>query len=80
MTTLREQITTLPLSPAVASELASDISTVESQLASPNPKRAIIRDGLHSVKRILEGVAANVGADWIPAAVAAIQQFFDTQG
>ncbi len=36
-------------------ELEADISTIEIQLASPKPKEGILREGLGSIKRILEG-------------------------
>lgn len=42
------------LTPSAREELTVDISTVETQLKSPNPKRGIISESLHSVRHILE--------------------------
>jgi hypothetical protein len=41
------------------SELNADIRTVESQLASPKPKAAVIRESLHSIRNVLEGAAGS---------------------
>jgi hypothetical protein len=42
------------LAGAAREELTADIGTVETQLKSPNPKRGIISESLHSVRHILE--------------------------
>jgi hypothetical protein len=42
------------LTGAAREELAADIGTVETQLKSPNPKRGIVSESLHSVRHILE--------------------------
>ena len=44
-------------------ELESEIKTIESQIESPKPKSSIIREGLSSIGRILEGLTGNVGAE-----------------
>jgi hypothetical protein len=56
---LRDKQSDLKLSPDDASELSSDIDTVESQLKSSRPKTGIITEGLKSIKTILEGAAGS---------------------
>ncbi len=41
-------------------EAKAELSTVSSQLNSPKPKVAIIREGLKSIRTILEGVTGNI--------------------
>jgi hypothetical protein len=48
-----------PLSKDEKEEIKADLITVESQIASPKPKNAIIRAGLESIKSVLEKVAVN---------------------
>jgi hypothetical protein len=44
-------------------ELNAEVATVEAQLNSPKPKTSILREGLSSIKRILEGaVGSAIGA------------------
>lgn len=40
-------------------EIESECATIEAQLTSPRPKRGIIREGLSSLRNILEGAAGN---------------------
>lgn len=56
---LRDKQLDLKLPPDDASELSSDIDTVESQLKSSRPKVGIITEGLKSIKTILEGAAGS---------------------
>ena len=49
----------MPLKDVAKSELTAEIQTVESQIASPNPKAIILRESLHTIRGILEGVAGN---------------------
>jgi hypothetical protein len=55
-------------------EIIADVSTVKAQLTSPKPKTSILREGLGSIKRILEGaVGSAIGAQLasqIPALLA----------
>jgi len=51
---VKGQIANLTLSKDHAEEIASDIATVQAQLASPRPKRHIIKESLTSVRHILE--------------------------
>lgn len=55
-------------------ELNAEITTIEAQLTSPKPKTSILREGLNSIKRILEGVVGSaIGAqlaNQIPALLA----------
>jgi len=63
---LRGEIPNLSLEPDDHSELHAEISTVEAQIASPRPKRHIIRDSLHSIQRILESAAGTaIGAELV---------------
>lgn len=41
-------------------ELEAELATLKAQLTSPRPKSGILREGLRSVKTILEGAAGNV--------------------
>ncbi len=43
-------------------EMRAEIDTIRSQLASPKPKGKIVREGLRSVQRILEGAAGAAAA------------------
>lgn len=52
---LRHQLSSLNLSPDARAEAEAEIATVEAQVQSPNPKPSIIREGLSSLGRILEG-------------------------
>lgn len=55
---------------AVQAELRAYIDSVRAQTQSPNPKRAIIRECLMSIKAILEGAGGNALAEYIPVATA----------
>jgi hypothetical protein len=57
---LKNQLTELPLSPEAQAEVESDISTLESQLKSPRPKSAVLRECLSSIRTVLEGITGNV--------------------
>src|SRR4029077_920768 len=53
--TMRETLDKLALDPEHRREAEAELSTVASQIESPKPKWSIIREGLGSVRRILEG-------------------------
>ena len=57
---LRETIDELVLLPEQKREAEAELHTVESQLESPKPKSPIIREGLESLRRILEGAGGSV--------------------
>jgi hypothetical protein len=57
---LRTQLSELELEPDKHQEAESEITTIQSQLTSPNPKPSIIKESLKSLRVILEGVAAGV--------------------
>lgn len=59
---LRNQIDDFGLEEADRSELEAEIRTLESQMASPKPKKEIVESGLRSAQRILEGAAAGAAA------------------
>lgn len=40
-------------------ELNAEVATVKAQLSSPKPKASILREGLRSIERILEGAVAS---------------------
>lgn len=52
----------LRLNTSQKEELEAEIATLRAQLASPRPKPSIVREGLRSMKTILEGAAGNVVA------------------
>ena len=57
---LLKNINELSLSSDQSSELKADIQTIESQISSSKPKFSIIREGLKSIKNILQATTANV--------------------
>ncbi len=57
---LKKQASDLPLTPEARAELDAEISTAEAQIGSPKPKVAVLRESLHSIRNILEGVSASV--------------------
>lgn len=59
---LREELPNLTIEDDAHRELSSDIATVEVQISSPNPKEDIIRTGLGSIRRILEGASGGIAA------------------
>jgi hypothetical protein len=65
--TLKNILPDLPISSEDKAEATAEITTIESQLQSPRPKRNIIRTSLETVKRILQDVPANVAANIIAA-------------
>jgi len=56
---LKEQLTDIEVSAPQKLELESDISTLNAQIESPNPKKGIITESLTSIKRILEGASGS---------------------
>ncbi len=60
---IKQHIDELNLSLQDKSEAKADVETIETQIASPKPKSAIIRESLLSLKTIFEGIAGNVVAD-----------------
>lgn len=59
---LRESIDDLDLEEADRAELEAEVRTLESQVASPKPKKEIIDSGLRSAQRILEGTTASAAS------------------
>ncbi len=57
---LKSQLFELRLNAETQAEVESDIATIESQIKSPRPKSAIIKECLISLRKILEGAAGNV--------------------
>ena len=71
---IKANIDSVPLSRESKAELRAELATVESQVESPRPKPAIIREGLRSVRHILEGAAGKLAVDWIPRLVGFLSQ------
>lgn len=69
---LRQEIEKLDLSASSRTELEADIQTLEAQATSPNPKKEIIKPGLQSIQRILEGTASGMVASGLIEAVQAL--------
>lgn len=69
---LRQSVDQLELDEDQRAELEADIQTVEAQIASPKPKQEVVRPGLESIRRILEGSASAAVASPLTATVAAI--------
>ena len=59
---LREELPNLTIEDDTHRELSSDMATVEAQISSPNPKDDIVRTGLGSIRRILEGASGGIAA------------------
>jgi len=57
----REQLSSLNLPDDRKREAEAELQTVESQIESPKPKPSIIREGLESLRRILEGAGGGAG-------------------
>lgn len=55
-----------------ASELSTELSTIEVQSKSPKPKATIIRESLKSIRTILEGATGSVAAAGLLALIASI--------
>ena len=52
----------LELPEAEGQEFAAEIATVKAQIDSPRPKKQIIRESLHTIRSILEGIGGNLAA------------------
>ena len=57
---LKSQLSELKLDADTQAEVQADIETIETQIKSPRPKYAIIKECLASLRTILEGIAGNV--------------------
>ncbi len=57
---IKESVDSLDIPEQSKSELTADIDTIQTQILSPKPKTSIIRECLHSIRNVLEGVAGNV--------------------
>lgn len=62
---LRDQTKNLNIAPEQQQEIEADIKTVETQITSPKPKQGIVKEGLASIKRILEGASGTVAAHFL---------------
>lgn len=58
--TIKAAIGESSISPALREEVSADLSTLETQLSSPKPKVGIVREGLRSLRSVLEEAAGNV--------------------
>lgn len=57
---LKGQLPALKLDAETQAEVKADVETIEIQVKSPHPKHIIIREGLLSLRRILEDAAGSV--------------------
>lgn len=62
---LRKELPQIGLSGEKKQEAEAEIATVDAQVRSPRPKTAIIREGLESLGRILEGTAGSAGGQLV---------------
>ncbi len=69
---LKQSVDQLGLDEDQRAEFEADIQTVEAQIASPKPKQQVVRPGLESIRRILEGSASAAVASPLTATVASI--------
>lgn len=58
----RAELPTLGLEADARAEVEAEARTIEAQLESPKPKPAIIREGLRSIRAVLEGAAGGAAA------------------
>lgn len=59
---LKSSIDKLDITDEEKDEVKSDVKSIESQINSPKPKYPIIREGMKSIKNILEGAAGSIVA------------------
>jgi len=59
---LEKSVPELNLREDESQELTAEIATIKAQVASPKPKKNIIREGLGSIRTILEGAGGNLAA------------------
>ena len=69
---IRAKEAELGLSADEATELSSELTTIEVQSESPKPKATIIKESLKSIRAILEGATGNVAASGLLALLASI--------
>ncbi len=69
---LRSSMDQLGLEEEQQAELEADIQTLEAQVASPKPKKEVIRPGLQSIGRILEGTASQAAASGLLQTIQAL--------
>ncbi len=69
---LKQSVDHLELDEEQRAELEADIQTIEAQIASPKPKQEVLRPGLESIRRILEGSASAAVASPLTATVTAL--------
>lgn len=69
---LKESVDHLGLSNDERAEIEADIQTVEVQITSPKPKQEVVKPGLSSIRRILEGSASAAIASPLTATVTSI--------
>jgi hypothetical protein len=58
----RRQLDSLSLSPEALAEAEAELETLEAQRRSPKPKSPIVRDGLKSLRSLLENAGGSVAA------------------
>ncbi|PWW34573.1 hypothetical protein DFO83_111100 [Idiomarina loihiensis] len=66
---LKDQQSNLDLGEEEGAEFNSEVATIEAQMVSPKPKRAILKECLGSLKRILEAAAGGAAGSTLAAKV-----------
>ena len=59
---IKNNLNDIDLEPDTKQEAIADITTLESQASSPNPKKNIIKESLSSLKKIFEGASGAIAA------------------
>jgi len=54
---LKNELPNIDLKDNANKELAAELTTIEAQITSPNPKTGIVKESLNSIQRILEGAS-----------------------
>jgi hypothetical protein len=70
--TIEKSTEELKLDSQKNADLLAEIKTLQAQFTSSNPNPTIIKEGLKSVKRILEGVAGSAIATGLVSQIAAL--------
>lgn len=69
---LKERLAEANLAPDQESQVKTDIACVEVQLSSPKPNVTIIKEGLRSIRSVLEGIASAALFQGVVAALGAM--------
>lgn len=59
LTDLARLLPEIPLRPGEVAEIEAEIRTVQAQLGSPRPRRAVVQESVRAIRGLLQGVAEN---------------------